>query len=102
MTQFSDDQQESPSRGHAFDYDEEDDEMDDDEDMDEGSQDQQQVAPLQVSAASRKQNGNKVGGGVGRKVTVQRFTAARGGAGKGLRTGKNVDYNEEKNESLVG
>jgi hypothetical protein len=48
---------------------------------------------------SRKQLGNKAG--ASRSGGASRF-ANRGGNGKGLRTGKNVDYNEDKSDNLVG
>ena len=50
---------------------------------------------------SRKQIGNKAGGVVSRNNNgVSRF-ANRAGT-KGLRAGKNVDYNEEKSDNIVG
>jgi hypothetical protein len=48
---------------------------------------------------SRKQLGNKAG--ASRSGGPSRFVN-KGANGKGLRTGKNVDYNEDKSDNLVG
>ena len=51
---------------------------------------------------SRKQIGNKAGGVVSRNNNGVPSRFANRAGTKGLRAGKNVDYNEEKNDNIVG